>query len=298
MKIAKIKSAEHRAKLVSRLRKKFSSLFEPSTETRPIFIAGQQRSGTTMLMNVFHLHPDTAVFDESRESPVFLDFRIRSMEILERSVRDSKKPFACYKIISDSHILPSFIEAFPTARVIWSYRGAADNAASALKKFPHATRAIRLVCEGKPGGGWFAEGVSLPVAEQLRSLPLAELSEFDYACLVWWARNQLLFELEVDGHPAVRLLRYETLAPQPVPVLRALFEWLGVRWLDPVCRFVHSRSIRKANLPAMHPAVATLCNALERQLDELNAAQWPLLVAEDGTVSGEQPPAAANAGRG
>jgi Sulfotransferase domain len=274
MKLSSIRSAEKRATLMARLSKKARSLFESPADTQPVFVVGPQRSGTTMLMGVFHLHPDTEVFDEARQSPVYLDFRVRSIATLKDSIDRSTKRFACYKIICDSHILPSFLEALPSAKVIWSYRGATDTAESALKKFPHATRAIRLVCDGKPGGGWFAEGVSAETAAVLRAMPLSELSKLDYACLAWWARNQLFFELGLEKLARVRLLRYESLAQEPVDVLRRLFEWVGLTWSNRVCRFVHSRSVRQSGLSQLHPAVASLCGDLEQRLDAANAAQW------------------------
>jgi sulfotransferase family protein len=295
MKLSSIRSAEKRAKLMAQLSKKAWSLLESPADTQPVFIVGPQRSGTTMLMDVFHLHPDTDVFDEARRSPVYLDFRVRSIATLKDSIDRSTKRFACYKIICDSHILPIFLEALPSAKVIWSYRGVTDNANSALKKFPHATRAIRLVCDGKPGGGWFAEGVSAEVAAVLRALPLTELSELDYACLAWWARNHLFFELGVEKLAQVRLLRYESLVQEPVDVLRRLFEWVGLSWSNPVCRFIHSRSVRQTDLSRLHPAVASLCGDLEQRLDAVNAAQWggvspTLLEAQDWRPHGDSNP--------
>jgi hypothetical protein len=115
-------------------------------EFRSVERDGERCYDLRWLMNVFYLHPDTDVVDEARRSPVYIDFRVRSIATSKDSIDKSTKRFACYKIICDRHILLSFLEAFPSAKVIWSYRGATDNANSALKRWPHATRAIRLVC--------------------------------------------------------------------------------------------------------------------------------------------------------
>ena len=131
-----------------------------------------------------------------------------------------------------------------------------------------------LTPSGEPGGGWFAEGVSEAAARTLRSLDRSRFSDFDYACLAWWARNQLYFELGLDSDPDVRLLRYETLVVEPQPTMRKLYRWLGMEWSEPSLRFVHARSLRRPDLPALDPQVAPLCSDLLRRLDEVHARQW------------------------
>ena len=126
----------------------------------------------------------------------------------------------------------------------------------------------------EPGGGWFAEGVSEPVARTLRGLDRERFSDFDYACLAWWVRNQLFFELGLDNDADVRLLRYETLVADPQPTMRQLCAWLGMEWSRPSLRFVHARSLRRPDLPALDPQVASLCSDLLQRLDEVHARQW------------------------
>ena len=275
MRLRYLKNAEMRARYLAKLRKKLWNIHQNNKKkTTPIFVAGWQRSGTTMFMNVFHLHPDIKVYDEAHNSKVFFDYRVRNLQIVEKTLQESRFPFACYKIICDSHILASFIEAFPDAKIIWMYRDGADNADSLIKKFPHATQAIRLVAQGKPGGGWFAEGVSLAVAEKIREIPLNDLSEFDFACLAWWARNSLYFELGLDCIPNVRALQYEELAQEPRLVMNKLFDWLGLRWSENAFRFIHTRSVGKKDLPKLHPEVEVLCNELKERLDKASMMNW------------------------
>jgi hypothetical protein len=274
MNLEDIQSAEWRARAVSRVGKKLFGFAHGSPRKSPVLIAGLQRSGTTMLMNIFHLHPDTEVFDEARDSDTFLEFRIRSVDAVKRGIDQSHYRFPCFKIIADSHILPSIMRGLGDPKVIWMYREPGPNAASRLKKWSHATAAIRAVCEGRPGGGWFAEGASPAVARRLQSLDRSGFTNFDYACLAWWVRNNLFFELELDKQPGVRLLRYERLVAEPEPTMRALFEWIGMPWSGASMRFVHARSMRKPNLPALDPQVASLCEELLRRLDDVHARQW------------------------
>jgi hypothetical protein len=275
MKLTDVRSPAWRARAVARVEKKVLGFTRRVHAKSPVFIVGLQRSGTTMLMDIFHLHPETQVFDEARDSKVFLDFRIRGTDTLRRVIDDSHYEFPCFKIIADSHILPSIIDGLADATVLWMYREPGPNAASRLVKFPGGTNAIRAVCDSRQGGGWFAEGVSEAVARKLRSLDRSRFTDFDYACLVWWARNQLFFELNLVNDPRVRLLRYETLVSQPESTMRALYDWIGMQWSSPSMRFVHARSMRKPDLPKVDPEVESMCASLLHRLDAVHARQWP-----------------------
>lgn len=275
MKVTDVRSPAWRARAVARVEKKLLGFARSTQLKAPVFIVGLQRSGTTMLMDIFHLHPETDVYDEARDSKVFLDFRIRGLDTLRRVIDDSHYGFPCFKIIADSHILPSIIDGLADATVLWMYREPGPNAASRLVKFPAGTAAIRAVCESRQGGGWFAEGVSAAVAHKLRSLDRAHFTDFDYACLVWWARNQLYFELNLASDARVRLLRYETLVSQPESTMRALYDWTGLQWSSPSMRFVHARSMRRPDLPKLDPEVESMCASLLQRLDAVHGRQWP-----------------------
>jgi len=253
--------------LASRILKRIVLPLRPRFEsTQPIFIAGMQRSGTTLLMNVLHLSKYIDVFDEAKSAPVFSEFRIKSLGILKESIEKSRFQFAAYKVICDSHLLRQIIDELPGARVIWAFRDAANNAASQLKKFPHTTRAVRLACQQVPGGGWFAEGLSQQVKEVLQEIDNRDLTDLDYACMSWWARNMLFFEQNLHRNNNVWVINYSELAQEPLKKLGSMFEWIGIPWRDAQARFVHSRSIRKPDLAGLNPEVAKLCDDLFERL--------------------------------
>lgn len=274
MKLADVQSPEWRARAASRVGKKLLGFARGNPSKSPVLIAGLQRSGTTMLMNIFHLHPETDVFDEARESKAFFDFRIRSVDIVRQVIADGHFRFPCFKVIADSHVLPTIMRGLPDAKVIWMYREHSANAASRLKKFHHATAAIRAVCEGRLGGGWFAEGVSTAIRRSLQSLDRSGFSDFDYACLVWWARNQIYFDLGLAAEPRVRLLRYETLVVDPKSTMNGLFRWLDMPSSGQSMRFVHAQSLFKRDLPSLDPQVEMLCSGLQQRLDDTYERQW------------------------
>jgi len=253
---------QKRSRLTAKAKKAFRQTLSSPIETIPVFVLGIQRSGTTMLMFAFHLHPEIAVYDESRESNAFLDFRLRSMETTEKLISASPFPVACFKPLADSHLTAQLLERFPSAHFIWALRDYHDVANSFLRKFPHATRAIRLICNEQEGGGWFQEGISQETGQILRNLPWQDFSEYDFACLVWWARNRLFFEQNLDRENRVLLLRYEKLVTTPEKSLQEVTDFIGIPFSTQMTRYIHARSISRYSPPAINHSVQELCDEL------------------------------------
>lgn len=257
------------------LQKQVQRKLRPECDSRAVFVLGKQRSGTTMLMHVFHRHPDMLVYDEHRDSAAFLDHRLRSAGTVRTLLAEAHFPAVCMKPICDSHRIAELHREFPDAHIVWLYRDFRDVANSSLRKFDTATRAIRQVCTGGSGGGWFREGISPPIGKVLRETWHPGLSDFELACLVWWARNQLVLESGLAGQPGITLLKYEALASAPPAMLRWLFQRLGMRYSEGVERGITARSIGRHSTPAIGRPVLELCSRALARLDEAFLAQDP-----------------------
>ncbi len=262
-------NAQKRSRYISRMVKSCKQAFGDPVSTVPIFVLGIQRSGTTMLMFAFHLHPEIAVYDESRDSPSFLDFRLRSLPNTENLVCTSPFPVACFKPLADSHITTQLLEHFPAALCIWALREYSDVANSFLRKFPHATKAIRLVCAGQEGGGWFQEGISEETGQIMRNLPWQDFSDYDFACLVWWARNRLFFEQHLEREKRVFLLNYEKFVTAPEESLQKITDFIGIPFSPQMTRYIHARSISRHSSPQINPLVQELCDELTASFNTL-----------------------------
>jgi hypothetical protein len=268
MRLESIKNAEERERYFSILSKQLTQPFRKRCDSTPVFVLGTQRSGTSMMMRAFHRHPDTLVYDEHRDSVAFSDYRLRSLDCVKKLVDQARYPTICYKPICDSHLITEMHRKFPEAHFIWAYRDYRDVANSSLRKFEHATRAIRLVCTNQPGGGWFREGVSSRVSEVLRSVfRTSALSEFDLACLIWWARNQIILDSGLTDAPNVTLVKYEALVTQPSMMLKWLFYRIRLPYRERVCRNISPRSIGRHPAPSVDNCVDKLCIASLATLD-------------------------------
>lgn len=269
MRFLSLPDKDGRMRGFSRLQKTVTRPFKRARRSVPVFVFGKQRSGTTMMMDVFHARRDTEVFDERAASPAFLDYRIRSFDAVAHLVERSKAPFVCFKPLADSHLSREFARRFPKAKLLWIYRDYVDSAMSGIKKWPGGRRAIRLVCTGQSGGGWFQEGVSEEAAEILRGLYSPELTDLDLACLVWWARNRLVLELELMRLENLLVVRYEDLVGESrEQAFEEVFEFVGMpydgRSVDRVVR--KSSGDRKRD--GLSTEVRDLCDELLSTLNE------------------------------
>lgn len=269
--LTRLRNPQRRAVYISRLRKLISSRFrQQRDDTVPVFVLGLQRSGTNMIMDVLHLRDDTEVFSESRENAAFDGYLLRDLQLIEGLIARSWAPFMCFKPISDSHRAEELIERFPYGRFIWIYRQYQDVANSRLRLFSDANRAIRLICRGESGAGWFDRGVSPATRKVLRSMEVDRLSEFDLACLTWWARNNIFVENALWRHRNVCAVRYEKLASDPGAGFAELFEFLDMKPSKNALRFVRKSSIGRHPAPVLDRQVDELCQQL---LDQLNRHQ-------------------------
>ena len=239
----------------------------PQDSSLPAFVFGQQRSGTSMLMYLLEMHDMTELYDEAWESPVFREYRIRSFEAVDVALARSRARLVCVKPICDSHVIRRFLERYPEGRHLWIHRHYLDAANSTIRMFEKSDRALRIVCTGGTGGGWFQEGISEEMLRRLKKVYRPHFSRLECACLVWWARNRLVLEEDLAREENVYLLRYEDLVTRVEEETRQLFRFLGLPFQRSVTAHVHAESIRRHDYPPVDPTVADLCEELTENLD-------------------------------
>jgi hypothetical protein len=275
MRLTSLRDAQKRDKYLSLLRKYLLQRLRKPRNCKPVFVFGKQRSGTSMLMFAFHRHPEALVFDEHRDDRVYRDFRIRSLDVIQDVISESRFQVVCFKPICDSHLIGRFVQAFPDAHHIWIYRQYQDVASSTLRKFESATRAIQLVSTGQPGGGWFDEGLSVETRRTLMRMYRPDLSDFELSCLVWWARNRIVMECGLLPSSDVTVLKYEELVANPGPVLRWLFARMNVPFHRRIGARMTPRSIGKHSMPQIDEEIRGVCDNLMHQLDDAFLACSP-----------------------
>lgn len=247
----------------------------PEQQGRPIFVLGSQRSGTNMLFEHFQNRSDTDPYNEDDQA-AFENFLLHPFDQIHHLLQHAKAPVVAFKPICDSHRFAEFVEAFPDGSFIWLTRYYKDVANSAIRNFQFSDRAIRKVCTGQTGGGWFQEGVSAESEAILREVYDPELSRFELACLVWWARNRVVLEQNVDQAPRTLMLAYEKLVTEPAEVFSFMCEVLGLSPQPQAHRHVHSRSIKRHTYDPVAPRIEALCDELTAEIERRTRANQEL----------------------
>lgn len=103
--------------------------------------------------------------------------------------------------------------------------------------------------------------------ETLRSVYDDSLSDYDCACLKWWARNRIALEKRVDDNPRVLMVNYDRLVADKTAQFHRIFAYIGLTFRDDMVAFVHQRSLRKDLDRPLNEKVKTLCEQMMSALD-------------------------------
>ena len=95
------------------------------------------------------------------------------------------------------------------------------------------------------------------------------------AALFWYARNKLLFDLNLENVSNVRLCKYEDLVFDPNPTLINVYKYLDIDYpSDNVTSMVHSNSLRRNTDVPISLEIDNLCGDLLHDLDKTYNRHW------------------------
>jgi Sulfotransferase domain len=259
----------------TRLSKDFYQwLVWPQGQWRSIgFIVGCQRSGTTLLTQLFDASWATKVFGEFSElssADTRLGIRLNSLDDVAAVFGRARAPVIVLKPLVETQRVASLLAHFRASRAIFVYRDYRDVVLSNLKKFgsDNGLRNLEPIVRGD-ASNWRSEKVSDQVRDVVRRFYSTGMTQSDAAALFWYARNRLYFDLSLDHRHDVFLCRYEDLVSKPGRMMADLYRFLG--WTGDVGRLppdVHQNSISRGRDVELSPEILELCQQL---LDSLNA---------------------------
>ena len=253
-------------------------------KTRPVFVFGAQRSGTTICQRIFLNSRQVEMFTEGNRAAMTAHYRLRDDDGIRRLIRRSRRAVTLFKPLLDSQWADRCLETFDGARAIWIYRDPADTANSAVAKWGDSQRQmITLIgktlaevgtseaaveaLRDRPGFATCSERLSEPTIAQLIEWGALELDPYSGAAAMWWLRNQFFRCLGRD--PRVLTVRYESLVSDPAAETARMCEHMGIRYDDALIAEVHARSIGRRPQPDIEPSVARACATLKTELDSV-----------------------------
>jgi hypothetical protein len=257
------------------------ALVRPGAHKQVAFVAGVQRSGTNMMMDVLECSPHTEVFHE-RDTRAFEGFELRPRDVLHDLVRSSPASYVVLKALCEVEQLRSLLDEFAPAKAVWIVRAVDDVVNSHLVLWKRMPEFVAAIVKDRDAARWRGRGMSDETHALVKRLYHPELSNASACALFWYFRNVLFFEQGLDADPRVRAVRYEALVTDPVRESAAIFAFLGLPYTGAVSRTVRSGSVRKQVPPRVDPAIREVCGKLAARFDEVLASEAATSGALDG----------------
>jgi len=231
------------------------------TNRSRVFVAGMQRSGTNMLMDVLENSLYTHVFHE-RDSRAFDDYQMRDAGIIEDLINNSRAKIFVIKALCELQELSGLMGRFAPAKTIWIVRDYNDVVNSMMRSFRNMAKQVHRIAIERNSNGWLGRGMSDETHEIVKRMAAGGLDDPTASALQWYFRNTLFFEQKFDRNDRVLPVAYERLVSAPEEEFGRIFDFIDIEFSALVVRSVSPSSIRKHSAPEIHPAVRDLCDGL------------------------------------
>ena len=238
-----------------------------------VFIIGCQRSGTTLMLEIFERDLNTKVYGEFSKlssSDAHHKIRLDPLDSVKKAIAKDRAPLVILKPLVETQNSLKLLDHFSGSKALWMYRHYKDVALSNLKQFgiENGINDLRPIVENN-SRNWRCENVS----ESVRKTVLEHFSEgmnpYDAAALFWFVRNNLFFELGLDENPDVMMCKYEDLVMNPLETVNKVYEFIGHNFPGQrIVSEVHPLSLGKGKTVELSPEIDLLCKELLEKLDK------------------------------
>ncbi|MFZ3174111.1 MAG: sulfotransferase [Thiobacillus sp.] len=233
----------------------------PRPVAQHVFVAGMQRSGTNLLMEVLDASADTQVFHET-DPRAFERYEMRDLAVIRQLAQQCPAPVFVIKALCELDRIKRLMNTFAPAKTLWVVRDWRDSVHSAIKSFGNFVPQWKRLAHGD-SSDWRGRGMSDATRELLAALYHPDASEAEGAAMMWFYRNALFFEQQLAADPRVRVVFYEDLVRHPLREVAAVYDFLGLQGFNQrVAGRIHARSVKHRSPPDIAPAVVVLCDEL------------------------------------
>lgn len=248
------------------IKKLYQTLFANKNNNKPvIFVAGVQRSGTNMVMDVLERSFETQVYHERNEK-AFSNYEMRDVSTIKKLYKESRGKYFVIKTLCELQRLNDLMAQFPNSKVIWVLRQYDDSVNSMLVSFKNQAKQALEVAEDKMGSQWRGEGMSDKTHELIRALIHDDITDESGAAIFWYYRNVLFFENGFADNDRVMLVSYEHLVKDPQNQFNTIFKFLGPKYTPRISKHVHARSIRLREPRDIDQNIRAHCEQLHKEL--------------------------------
>ncbi len=265
--------------------------------SRPIFIGGMPRSGTTLMRAMIDRHPNIACGPELRVIPALASFTTQTRQFCGDNLQAYYGLTPAHLNDAFSALIGSFLEPYRAAR--GKARIAEKTPANVLhftelnELFPDADF-VHIIRDGRDVA---ASLLTMDWTDARTGAPMAMTRDPAIAAATWVRQVTAGLDAETAG-VRIHKLHYENLVRDPRETLGALFEFLGERWsddplsfhlgehiragvaeasADQIARPLYLQSVgrwRRDLSPAAKAAVKKQAGALLKKLDYADSDDW------------------------
>ncbi len=179
-----------------------------------LLVAGVQRSGTNMVMDVLERSYSTEVYHE-RDPRAFENFQLRGEPVIHDLISRCCSPLIVVKCLMESQKLAQLMEAFAPSRALWVFRDYRDVVNSMLRSFGNQARQVRRIAANRDADGWLGECMSDATHSIVAELATDDLDDASAAAIQWYFRNIRFYEQSLDQNPDVLTVHYDDLVSAP-----------------------------------------------------------------------------------
>ena len=156
---------------------------------------------------------------------------ISSLSDIDKVATRQHAPIMVVKPLVESQRSIEILDYFPKSFGIWMVRHYKDVANSSFRKFGvEATRRNLESVLNNDYTHWMAEGASDRVRETVNRFYSDDMPPLDGKALIWYVRNSLYFEHDLENHPRVRLLHYNDIVSRPSEVMQSIYAFIDVNY--------------------------------------------------------------------
>lgn len=245
--------------------------YAPNTSKQVLFIFGCQRSGTTIMQEVFSRDMSAKTYLEqsclSSADPKGL--RLNPLADVRRILESDRAELLVLKPLVESQNAVRLMNFFPDSKALWMYRDYRDVVASKVKKSGHMGCVYNAQKIAESADNWHAENVPERVQSTVAKYFSLDMSPYDAAALYWYTRNSLFFDQKLEEHPRVILCRYEQFTRDPLTNTEEIYRFVGRPFPgSDIVADVHGSSVRKGGHVELFPDIISLCDEMQNRLNE------------------------------
>lgn len=236
----------------------------------PVFIFGEQRSGTNMLINTLNRSIETECFFET-DDKAFNAYRLKNQAKLKNLFENASARCVILKSISDSQHANYLLRNFHRAKGIWIYRNYFDVINSSLKNFKEHYKVLEYIVQDPQKAGWRCEKLNKESLELVNTYYEKKVSDASARGLIWYIRNKLFFDQMLMTNNDVLLVKYEQLVLNPKEHFQTIFKFLNIEFKDKFVDKIFSSSVKKDKKNKIDNEIEILCNSLYNKLEDLQS---------------------------